>query len=933
MSATLEASTPTSAGSAGQRTVVTRVKDWATQSPDAVAMREKRYGLWQDITWATYWDMVQTTAHALMSLGIGPGDRVAIHSENRPEWLYADLGTVACRAITMGLYPTNPAAEVEYLLKDSGSRVLVAEDQEQVDKALAVGDSLDELEWIVYIEPRGVRDYDDRRLISWDDFLERGREHRAAHEGVLEQLAAEVSPDDVMTLIYTSGTTGPPKGAMLTVGNVEFAISKLVSGGGFYDPPPNPDDVARVLPAALPRGRAHRHDLGRAPSPAPRSTSPSPSRRCRPTSRRSSPRCSSRVPRIWEKIHAGIQIRMYSASRLKKWNYALWMKVAERIGDELVARDGQHTWWTKALYWLGYPFLFRALRDRIGLRKCRAAGSGAAPIAPEVLKFFFGLNIIIYEIYGMTENTAVATSNRPGRVKLGTVGLPHPGIEVKLDEQTNEILTRHPANFAGYWNKPDKTAETIDADGWLHTGDVGEWVDGTHLKIVDRIKDIIITAGGKNISPSEIENSLKTSPFVKEAVVIGDKRKYLTALIGIELDTVGDWATRNQIPYTTYRDLSEKREVLELIQGVVRETNDKFARVENVRKFRMIPKELDHEDGELTATQKVKRSSLMDMFGELVDDMYGGPDRPRRRRHGQGAHPRPRDGGHRRRGLRSVRGEAARDDRQRPGAGQHLRPARPRLRHHLQGDAGRELRPAVADDPRRVPDRLLRGAPTSCRSRWRCSRPWWSRRSSAPVVERIAMRPMVGEPVFSAAMVTVGVFIALRVIANDFIGLPIPQVGDPWGLQTRRGRAAPSSPRSTSPRSSSPRSSSAALLAFFKYTRFGLAMRATAFDQETALAQGVRVGRMFGLAWALSGALSAIAGTFVATGGTGVDPNVAFIALKALPAIILGGLDSIGGAVVGGLIDRPRRGLHQDLPARRRPVARAPTSTRSCPTS
>ncbi len=244
MSATLEASTPTSAGSAGQRTVVTRVKDWATQSPDAVAMREKRYGLWQDITWATYWDMVQTTAHALMSLGIGPGDRVAIHSENRPEWLYADLGTVACRAITMGLYPTNPAAEVEYLLKDSGSRVLVAEDQEQVDKALAVGDSLDELEWIVYIEPRGVRDYDDRRLISWDDFLERGREHRAAHEGVLEQLAAEVSPDDVMTLIYTSGTTGPPKGAMLTVGNVEFAISKLVSEGGFYDPPPNPDDVA-----------------------------------------------------------------------------------------------------------------------------------------------------------------------------------------------------------------------------------------------------------------------------------------------------------------------------------------------------------------------------------------------------------------------------------------------------------------------------------------------------------------------------------------------------------------------------------------------------------------------------------------------------------------------------------------------------------------
>ncbi len=622
MSATLEATTPTASDAAHQRTIVSRVRDWAATAPDAIAMREKRYGLWQDITWADYWEQVQVTAHALMSLGIGPGDRVAIHSENRPEWLYADLGTVACRAITMGLYPTNPSAEVAYLLKDSGSRVLVAEDQEQVDKALDVTDELDDLEWIVYMEPRGVRDYDDPRLISWEDFLARGREHQAAHPERLDELAAEVAPDDVVTLIYTSGTTGPPKGAMLTVANVEFAISKLVSEGGFYDPPPGPADVAvSYLPLCHVAERTATTWVGCESGTQVHfaesiETVQSNLKEVQPT-------LFFAVPRIWEKIHAGIQIRMYSASLVKRLNYRLWMKVADRIGDELVARDGNHTWWTKALYWLGYPFLFRALRDRIGLRKCRAAGSGAAPIAPEVLKFFFGLNIIIYEIYGMTENTAVATSNRPGRVKLGTVGTPHPGIELKLDERTGEILTRHPANFAGYWNKPDKTAETIDEDGWLHTGDVGEWVDGTHIRIVDRIKDIIITAGGKNVSPSEIENSLKTSPFIKEAVVIGDQRKYLTALIGIELDTIGDWATRNRIAYTTYRDLSEKTEVLELIQGVVRETNEKFARVENVRKFRMIPKELDHEDGELTATQKVKRSSLMDMFSDLVEDMYG----------------------------------------------------------------------------------------------------------------------------------------------------------------------------------------------------------------------------------------------------------------------------------------------------------------------
>jgi long-chain acyl-CoA synthetase len=233
-----------------------------------------------------------------------------------------------------------------------------------------------------------------------------------------------------------------------------------------------------------------------------------------------------------------------------------------------------------------------------------------------------GIGIDVFELYGMTENSAVATCNYPGRLKLGTVGEPYPGTGLRIDEETGEVQSKHAGVFKGYWNKPEQTAETFTDDGWLRTGDVGEWVDGTHVKIVDRMKDIIITSGGKNISPSEIENSLKTSPYVKEAMVIGDQRKYLTALIGIELDTVGDWATRRSIPYTTYRDLSEKPEVLELIQKVVDETNEKFARVEHIRKFRMIPKELDHEDGELTATQKLKRSSMSDMFRELIEEMY-----------------------------------------------------------------------------------------------------------------------------------------------------------------------------------------------------------------------------------------------------------------------------------------------------------------------
>ena len=228
----------------------------------------------------------------------------------------------------------------------------------------------------------------------------------------------------------------------------------------------------------------------------------------------------------------------------------------------------------------------------------------------------------MYELYGMTENSAIATANFVGRMKLGTVGEPYPDIGLRIDEETGEIQTKHAGVFKGYWNKPEKTKETFTEDGWLRTGDVGVWVDDTHVKIVDRIKHIIITSGGKNISPSEIENSLKTSPYIREAMVIGDRRKYLSALIGIELDTVGNWALRKNIPYTTYRDLSEKPEVIELIQREVDKTNEKFARVENIRKFRLLPKELDHEDGELTATQKVKRSAMEEMFGDLVESMY-----------------------------------------------------------------------------------------------------------------------------------------------------------------------------------------------------------------------------------------------------------------------------------------------------------------------
>jgi long-chain acyl-CoA synthetase len=608
--------------STGVVTVASRVRDRALQMRDRIALREKDFGIWQEVSWADYWKFAELVGHALLALGIEPGDRVAVHSENRREWLYSDVGAVAVRATTVGLYPTNPPPEVAYLLSHSGARVLIAEDQEQVDKALEVLDELPELEKIVYLEPRGIRyRYTEPKLMSWDDFLALGTQHRESDPDAVDRRMAEATTDDILTLVYTSGTTGPPKGAMLAVSNVEYCIKVLIDGGGFTSPPPSPSDVTlSYLPLCHIAERIFTTWFSA--SAGIQVHFAESIETVQDNLREVQPTILFGVPRIWEKVLAAVQIRIDQASWFKRVFGRFWLRVADGIAETLVHTGGRHTVGSRVRYALGWLCYFRALQQRIGVRKVRHATSGAAPIAPEVLRFFMGIGVPMHEVYGMTENTAIATANRPGRVKLGTVGEPHPGIELRIDETTGEILTSHPGTFAGYWKDAEATARTIDPDGWLHTGDVGEWVDGTYLKITDRMKDLIITAGGKNVAPSEIENALKASPYIKEAIVIGDRRPYLTALIGIELETVGHWAQAHQLPYTTYRDLGEKKEVRALVQSVVDTVNARFATVEQVKKFCMLTKELDHEDGELTATQKVKRKAIAEMFADQVEGMY-----------------------------------------------------------------------------------------------------------------------------------------------------------------------------------------------------------------------------------------------------------------------------------------------------------------------
>ena len=599
-----------------------RLRDFAFRTPDAIALREKSRGIWREFTWAQFWDQAETFAHALLAHDIGRGDRVAIHSDNRPEWLFTDLGSLAAGAACMGLYPTNPTAEVEYLLNNSGSRLLIVEDEEQADKVLAVPTSdLPMLERIIYLEHRGVDAYDDPRLMSWDAFMEAGQAHRTAHPDAIAVRMAEAKPEDLAYLVYTSGTTGPPKGSMITLANLDFATREIAGDEGIVQPGPGPDDLIvsylplchiyeKLFSVVFNTGAGVPIHFGESLD-----TLVTDMRDVQPT-------IVQGVPRIWERIHAAIQVRLASASRLKRINAAIWMTSARYVGNTLVRREGRHTLLSRGLTQIGNLFLFRSLKDRVGLRRVRYGVSAAAPIAPEILQFFMSIGVPLYEAYGMTENCGVATTNRPGRVKLGTVGEPYSGCELRLDPETGEILTRHPAVFAGYWNMAEATARTIDSEGWLHTGDVGEWVDGTHVKIIDRIKDIIITSGGKNVSPSEIENTLKTSPFIKEAIIIGDRRKFLTALIGIDFEVVSEWAQRHKIPHTTYRDLSEKPEVVKLVQKAVDAANDKFARVEQIKSFRLLTKELDHEEGELTATQKVKRSVIEKKFSDMIESMY-----------------------------------------------------------------------------------------------------------------------------------------------------------------------------------------------------------------------------------------------------------------------------------------------------------------------
>ena len=601
----------------GGKTPLLRVKELGERFPESIALRNKEFGIWNEISYLDFWNRCTYLASALMVYGVNKGEKVAVHSENRPEWFISDLGIQAAGAVTVGLYPTNPKSEVEYLLGHSETVVLFAEDQEQVDKALAVQENLPSLKLIVYFDKKGMYKYDSENLISFDEFLEIGKEKLELNIEQINQTINNIKDDDLALLVYTSGTTGPPKGSMITHGNLKWVSGNLVTTVFVESVKTKNPQFLSYLP--LCHIFARLTDLLIATQLIATINFSESTDTVQSDLVDIQPDFFPAVPRIWERMYSTSLVRMRDASFFKKLLFEFSLKLGYLATERRINNSFDDVL-AKVLLFIANILSFRSLKKKLGLSKIAFAISGAAPIGPEVLKFFMALGVPIFEAYGMTENCAYVTSNDFESIELGSVGRPHENCEIKIADD-GEILTRHGGVFKGYFKDEQSTREVIDEEGWLHTGDVGEFTEKGSLIITDRKKDIIMTSGGKNVSPSEIENKIKSSPYIKDALVVGDKRKFLSCLIAIEFDTVSNWALRKKIPFTTYRDLTEKPEVRELVSKDIVRANEETSSLQ-VRKFELIPKELDHEDGELTATQKIKRSVIIEQFSELVESMY-----------------------------------------------------------------------------------------------------------------------------------------------------------------------------------------------------------------------------------------------------------------------------------------------------------------------
>ncbi len=586
------------------------LRENARTMPERIALRQKDFGIWLPISWADYDRRARHFGLGLRALGLAEGGHVGILSENRAEWVIAQLGAGMVNAVAIGVYATSPANEVAYVLGHAEVEIVVCEDQEQTDKVLERLEELPRLKRIVVIDPKGLRGYASELVVAFAEVLRLGAEHEAKHPGLVEACLAAQTPADIGLMVYTSGSTGKPKGAMLSYRNMRAQAAGVVERLGY--------DAATTNLSYLPLCHVAEQMLSTmAPIYAGSCVSFGESiRTVQEDLREVAPTLFLGVPRIWEKLHAAIHIKLMEAGGWRRRLFEAGLAACEPFATKPRAARNLRE---KAIAGFYHLVIFRALQNFIGLRKAKVALTGAAPIPPRIVQFFRTLGVPLVEVYGLTETSGMSVGQRREHLLPASVGEAVAGTELKLGDQ-GELLLRGDIVFEGYFRNPEAT-ESVLREGWLHTGDVAV-IEAGQVRIVDRLKDIMITAGGKNLSPSEIENTVKGSAFIKECIVVADGRRYPSALIQIDAETVGKWAEENRIAFTHFRSLAEHERVRELVSAEIEQANSQLAPVAQLKRFHLLVKELDHDDDEVTATMKVRRANIAKKYAAEIEALY-----------------------------------------------------------------------------------------------------------------------------------------------------------------------------------------------------------------------------------------------------------------------------------------------------------------------